>query len=91
MPTSRSNLAAHALDDQKPAPRATATPRVTLADSGGHTPQFSPARALQARLSAATAATDDDRWSPRATTLFVVGVCTAFWAAVGGTLMAVLR
>jgi hypothetical protein len=64
---------------------------VVLADEADHAPRFSPARALQARLSDATSAPENDRWSPRATLLFVVGVCTAFWAAMGGTLFAVLR
>jgi hypothetical protein len=89
MATRRSNLAPHASGDERPAPRQTQAPRVELAD--GHAPRFSPARALQARLSDAANAPASDRWSPRATTLFVLGVCGAFWAAMGGTLMVVLR
>jgi hypothetical protein len=62
-----------------------------LADNAAFAPRFSPARALQARLSEAAGAAEPDRWSPRATMLFVLGVCGAFWAAMGGTLMVVLR
>ena len=69
---------------------------VLLGDDSGYPPRPSPARALQARLADATSVPMadvqvDDRWSRRATLLFVASVCGAFWAAMGGTLMVVLR
>jgi hypothetical protein len=91
MATRRSNLASRTLGDERPAPRETQAPRPVLAENADYAPRFSPARALQARLSEATHAPESDRWSPRATTLFVLGVCGAFWAAMGGTLIVVLR
>ena len=91
MATRRSNLAPRAQDNESLAPREKPAPRVMLADDADHAPRFSPARALQARLSDATSAPQNDRWSPRATLLFTVGVCTAFWAAMGGALIVVLR
>ena len=91
MATRRSNLAARAQGDERAAPRGKSPPRMVLADDAGHAPRFSPVRALQARLSEATSAPQSDRWSPRATLLFTVGVCTAFWAAMGGALMVVFR
>jgi hypothetical protein len=91
MAASRSNLAPHTPDDERPAPREAPSPLILLAEDADFAPRFSPARALQARLADATDAQSSDRWSPRATLLFVVAVCTAFWAAMGGTLMVVLR
>jgi hypothetical protein len=91
MATRRSNLASRISGDEQPAQRETLAPRVVAAEHADNTPRFSPARALQARLSLATNAPEPQRWSPRATMLFVVGVCGAFWAAMGGTLMVVLR
>jgi len=91
MATRRSNLAPR---DEQPAPRESQTPLVLLGDDSGYPPRFSPARALQARLADATSVPDvqeSDRWSPRTTLLFVVSVCGAFWVAMGGTLMVVLR
>lgn len=92
----QSNLAARTPRDEEPESRETQTSLVLLGEDSDYPPHASPARALQARLADATAvpATDgleDDRWSPRATLLFVVSVCGAFWAAMGGTLMVVLR
>jgi hypothetical protein len=91
MAASRSNLAPRTPDDERPAPREAQSPLILLADDADFAPRFSPARALQARLADATVAQSSDRWSPRATLLFVVAVCTAFWVAMGGTLMIVLR
>ena len=91
MATRRSNLAPRVVADDLPLRREPDAPRVVLADGAEHAPRFSPARALQARLSEATSPAEADRWSPRATMLFVLGVCGAFWAAMGGTLMVVLR
>jgi hypothetical protein len=91
MATRRSNLAPRAQGEERATPREKPAPRVVLADDADHTPRFSPARALQARLSEATSAPENDHWSPRATLLFTVGVCAAFWAAMGGALMVVLR
>ena len=89
--TRRSNLASRALGDEQPASRETPTPRAVSAESADFAPRFSPARALQARLAEAASPAEPERWSPRATMLFVLGVCGAFWAAMGGTLMVVLR
>jgi len=36
------------------------------------------------------AVVEDDRWSPRVTMLFVLGVCGAFWALVTMTAYAVI-
>jgi hypothetical protein len=91
MASRRSNLAARTQNDERPAPPNKRASRVVLADEADHAPRFSPARALQARLTDATSAPDPDRWSPRATLLFVVGVCGAFWAAMGGAVMVVLH
>lgn len=89
MAATRPNLAPR-LPTEAPA-REPHTPAVTLADDAAHAPRFSPARALQARLTAETSAIASDRWSPRATLLFVVTVCGAFWAAMGSALIVVLR
>jgi hypothetical protein len=91
MAARRSNLASRIPADERPVPREAPSPRVVPAENADYAPRFSPARALQARLSEATNPTEADRWSPRATMLFVLGVCGAFWAAMGGTLMVVLR
>ena len=96
MATRRSNLAPRTPRDERPAPPETQTPLVLLGDDSGYPPRPSPARALQARLADATGAPatdvqEGDRWSRRATLLFVVSVCGAFWVAMGGTLMVVLR
>lgn len=92
----QSNLAPRTPREERPEPRETQAPLVLLGEDSDHPPQFSPARALQARLADATAVPaaagrENERWSPRATLLFVVSVCGAFWAAMGGTLIAVLR
>jgi hypothetical protein len=96
MATRRTNLAARALRDEQPAQQVTQTPLVLLGDGSNYPPRPSPARALQARLADATGipmtdVQESERWSPRATLLFVVSVCGAFWVAMGGALVVVLR
>ncbi len=92
MAARRSNLAPRR--ESEAAPPKQRAPMVSLADESEHAPRLSPARALQARLTVATAAADavaSDRWSARATLLFVVAVCGSFWAAMGSALLVALR
>jgi hypothetical protein len=51
----------------------------------------SPARALQTRLSDSLHRTESPRWSRRATTTFVIGVCGTFWVVVGALAAAALH
>jgi hypothetical protein len=93
MAARRLNLAPR--EKQPAAPETQARP-VLLSEDSNYLPRFSPARALQVRLSDAagvpmTDVAESDRWSPRATLLFVVAVCGAFWVAMGGALVVVLR
>lgn len=94
MSARRSNLARRTARDEQVARRDPQTPLVLLGEDSGYAPRHSPARALQARLADGVSFDDadaNDRWSPRATLLFVASVCGAFWVVMGGTLMVVLR
>ncbi len=66
-------------------------PKFTVADAKSP-PARSPARALQGELSARfpyePAGTS---WSKRATLLFIVGSCGAFWAAAAGVAAILMR
>ena len=82
LPREESGLA----DLELPVPGPSAvTPVVVVDDDLGPASVASPARALQDALTAefADVAPPARRWSKRATLMFIIGTCGAFWVAVG--------
>jgi hypothetical protein len=63
----------------------------TLAQSEAAPAWPSPARSLQDELAERVAWEGAPKWSRRRTFLFVVGVCGAFWSAVGALALAAIH
>jgi len=68
------------VEQPKSRPLAAIQTPLALGDETVRRAAASPARVLQAEISARWAEdTIDPRWSRRATLLFIAGTCTAFW------------